>query len=218
MVSFIFLSLNYIITGHSNFSNVPFIRGINVIEVTKDGLEYEDKSLGLRISIPNGAFPANCDVNLQIGMAMYGPFEFPSNTSPISPILMINPSVRFLLEKPMHIQLPHIIDEATTGDIETLGIKIMKAPVLFSHCQYKFEDIKEDLKIELHKEEEKSYISFSISHFCFIAVLKNQALREDIFGTSCCVFPMCPSETAMASGEFSYHLSVTYYIEPCITV
>ena len=62
----------------------------------------------ITIIIPEGAVAEGKKVEFDISVAMYGPFIFPENTQPISPILWLYPQeAKVKLNKPIQIIMPH---------------------------------------------------------------------------------------------------------------
>ena len=44
---------------------------------------------GLHLLIPPGAIPAGIDISIDIGVALYGPFQYPERLRPVSPVFWI---------------------------------------------------------------------------------------------------------------------------------
>ena len=71
------------------------------------GLDYMIENHDITLKIPKGAV-AKREKILEVGVAMHGPFIFPENTQPISPILwlhLLEEDVK--LNKPIELILPH---------------------------------------------------------------------------------------------------------------
>ncbi len=180
------------------------------LNITSEGATYHDDSLGLHVEVPEEAVSE--DLSLKIGMTLYGPFQFPS--APISPILVLEPNNKTQLQKPVRITLPHTIKG------ENFCAWVMKA----NHTsdlltgKYKFCDIAEDSEIELHTKKNKCFATFSLSHFCFVALRMDSKSQEYAYQVGCCICPMVPSYDAMNSPMFTFILGVTYFMDPCLEV
>ena len=68
--------------------HVPFLDH-QILEVDSAGREYTNVDHDFTLRIPEGAVAEGEKVHLEVGVAMYGPFTFPDNTQPISPILWL---------------------------------------------------------------------------------------------------------------------------------
>ena len=75
--------------GSQFAASVPFLKQIEVISVTSNGAEYLCEEYGVRVKVPEGAFPPLMHSTLEVGITSRGPFEFPIGMIPISPILWI---------------------------------------------------------------------------------------------------------------------------------
>ena len=198
---------------------IPFIKSVQVLEITSGGCDYVDDSLGLRISAPEGVVSTEKVLTLRFGMALHGPFEVSSGnlSSLISPILMLHSCDDTELELPITITLPIIISQATDSDLTKYNIKVVKANYDSTSSQFIFEE-DNTCSIHLFSENDRSYATISLSHFCFISLLADSTLRDKAMDFDCCICPMCPSQEALSSRNFSFYLCITYYIQPCITV
>ena len=80
-----------------------------------NGVQYSMKDYGMTLIVPKGSVATGEEIHMEIGVTLYGPFNFPMGTRPISPIL----SVRLVEEKTLaepfqlHVILRHILGELT---------------------------------------------------------------------------------------------------------
>ena len=65
-------------------------------------------------------------MDIEVGVMLTGPFVFPQNIRPISPIIWICIRNEATLCKPVEIILPHIL-KLDTADSNKLGLRFMKA-------------------------------------------------------------------------------------------
>ena len=66
-----------------------------------------------------------------------------------------------------------------------------------------------------HSQSDKELVTFTLSHFCFITLRANgHGSREAAERTGYCVCPLLPSPKDVNSGTFTYHLCVTYFMDP----
>ena len=197
----------------------PFIKPIQIIQVSSNGEQYCDDSLSLRIDIPEGAVPKGSLLHLAVGMCLYGPFKFPDGLHPITPILMLCPQSNIELSKSYRVTLPHIIEDAEDGDVEALGIEVIKADHMKSLVAGEsiFDTIIKDSHLSFSTLNNIEQATFSLSHFCFIT-LRGKKKSEVQGRTRYCVCPLLPPPRTGSSHVFTYHLCVTYFMSPCLKV
>ena len=82
----------------------------------------------ITLRIPEGAVAEGEKIHFEVGVAMYGPFVFPENTQPISPILwlcVVEGDAQ--LRKPFQIVLPHYLTGLSKEKIEYHQVRFAKA-------------------------------------------------------------------------------------------
>lgn len=174
---------------------------------------YRDDSLGISITVPKGAVPEFTIFPIEVGTFLYGPFQFPEGSTLIAPILMLCPQNNIPLKKPVTVTLPHILFEATEGDVEPFNIRVVKA----DHENVQASDLEkcvfEDINpFDSHASfNDPNSITFSVSHFCFLSVR-----AENVKKKKCCICPLIPINRS--TGAHIYRLCVTYFMQPCIQV
>ena len=209
-------------------SSLRFIGPVQVLRITHAGIKYCNDKLGLCINIPQGAIIKGLELHLEVGMSLYGPFEYPAGTSPISPILMLCPQENVTLQKPIEVTLPHCIDQASQADVKALGIRIVKADhsqhlavctMLEDQVRFSFMDMDEaETDIRFSQDgDAKEYVTFSLSHFCFIS-LRSATSSEAARRKGFCIIPLQPIRFPPACNGITYHLPITYYMSPWLEV
>ncbi len=89
---------------------VPFLDPIVSIKCDSEGGDFCSDAHDFKISIPKGAIKKRATVEIQIGLALHGPFKFPRELRPVSPILWLCSTPETKLRKPVEIMLPHYLD------------------------------------------------------------------------------------------------------------
>ena len=202
------------------YSKLPFIKPVEVFQISSRGGQYRNDSLGLCIDVPEGAVPEGRLLQLEIGMCLYGPFKFPGNLYPIAPILMLCPQSNIKLSRRLRITLPHIISDADEGEIDFFDVQVIKADhtSLFTATETIFDNIIGESNLSLHTSSNCEVATFELSHFCFVTLRATANLQELAERMGYCICPLLPSPKAMSSGNFMYPLCVTYHIKPCLEV
>ena len=159
-------------------AEVPFLDH-QVLECDCNGKEYTNTEHDITLRIPEGAVAAGEKVHLEVGVAMFGPFNFPTNTQPISPILwlcLLEENAQ--LKKPFQIILPHYLIGLNEERLMHHQICFAKA----SHSSFTFEDQQVCYEFNSYNSApllfassgRKSYGIVTINHFCFYCLLAKQ--------------------------------------------
>ena len=203
-------------------TKLPFIKPVKVLQVSSKGKQYTDRSLGLCIDVPEGAVPEGSLLYLEVGMCLYGPFKFPNDLYPISPILMLCPQTDTKLNQSIKVTLPHIMKDVTNENVEKFGIQVVKADhtglVFGDTCV--FDSVVGDSNPLVHNKEGKGYVTFSLHHFCFVCIRTDHKF-EDVECGGYCICPLLPvprDSVFKSPCDIFYHLCVTYYMDPCFKV
>ena len=168
----------------------------HVLECDCNGQEYTNITHGITLRIPEGAITKGKIVHFEVGITMYGPFIFPENTRPISPILWL-----CLLEedtelnKPFQIVIPHYL----VGNFHHYHVEFAKAHhnnyIVNSNSQlfYTFYGLAKDPK--LTSEQGQNYGILETDHFCYLC-LKAEVKPEINRDLSYCLVRVesCPSD------------------------
>ena len=128
-----------------NTANVPFLHH-QMLECDCAGREYTNVDHDITLRIPEGAVAEGEKIHLEVGVAMYGPFTFPDNTQPISPILwlcILEEDAQ--LKKPFQIVLSHYLTGLSKERIEHHHVRFAKA----NHNDYTFIDAQ--MSYEFHQ-------------------------------------------------------------------
>ena len=82
----------------------------------------------ITIIIPEGAVAEGEKVHFEVCVAMYGPFIFPENTQPISPILWLYPmEANIELKKPLQVIIPHCVAGLTKDGLHQHQVCFIKS-------------------------------------------------------------------------------------------
>ena len=155
--------------------NVPFIE-----EIDSYSCDFHGATLSIHditVTIPPGAIPDEITAHIEMGVALYGPFKFPNNCQPVSPILWfcIQEDIELLL--PLTFRLPHVI-----ADISRANITFIKA----DHITYQ-DSVKRDmftfqpvLDGESDFTRESGYGYLSSKHCCFLCLNAENNITKDL--------------------------------------
>ena len=60
-----------------------------VAQCTHDGRSYFDECNDFGLEIPEGAIPEGESITIDIGVVLYGPFQYPEGLRPVSPVFWV---------------------------------------------------------------------------------------------------------------------------------
>ena len=88
-------------------------------QCTSDGRHYCDEANDFSLEIPEGAIPEGETVTIDIGVALYGPFQYPEGLRPVSPVfwLCVRDNKLFCFLKPVTVTIPHVLNLKNHNDI-----------------------------------------------------------------------------------------------------
>ena len=166
-------------------------------------------------AIPEGAIPEGDSINIEVGVTLTGPFDFPQGSKPVSPIVKLcvqqQPNYQFL--KPVEVVLPHYLDLTSEEDNvnSDLHIGFLKAGHELNHNQeYKFEQM--DLSDTHFKHE---YGILRTNHFCLLCIGEG-VTHEDTAKALFYLVGYCkimPDPTM-----WKVYFCVAYFLKTCVEV
>ena len=208
----------YFITAKKT-AHVPFLDH-QMLECDCNGQEYTNMDHDITLRIPEGAVPEGEKVHFEVGVAMYGPFIFPENTQPISPILwlcLLEEDVQ--LKKPFHIILPHYLTGLSKERIEHHQVGFAKA----NHSNYTFVDNQLSYKFQSYVTEpgilhvSSGYRNYGVlvsKHCCFYCLQANQT-RELAMDAGYCLVRI---ESSLSPQRNEIHYSTIFFLDTCLRV
>ena len=98
-------------------------------DCTSEGRKFIDKANEFSLEIPEGAIPEGERLTVDVGVALFCPFEFPEGLRPVSPLFWVcirdNASLQF--SKPVTVTIPHFLNLENDDDIQSLALTFLKA-------------------------------------------------------------------------------------------
>ena len=198
-------------------ANVPFLDH-QMLECDCNGREYTNVDHDITLRIPEGAVAEGEMVHFEVGVAMYGPFIFPENTQPISPILwlcLLEEDVE--LKKPFQVILPHCLTGLTKERIEYHQVVLAKAnhsdvTYMDNQMSYKFQRC--DVKPLLASTGYRNYGVLVSKHCCFYC-LQAQKTHELAMDAGYCLARI---EYFPSPQWNEIYFSSIFFLETCLRV
>lgn len=147
-----------------------------ILECGSNGLKYTNADHDMSLIVPEGALTDGKKIHFEIGVAMYGPFNFPDSTQPISPILWLHILEEDTqLEKAFSITLPHFLVKLTKENAENYDVAFAKA----RHDDYTIQDKQIYYNFKLHDSKpsfsssgDKHYGTIETKHCCYFCIME----------------------------------------------
>ena len=99
------------------------ITHISTFNITSEEANYFDEANDFGLDIQTGAIADGVNLTIDIGVALSGPFQFPTGLRPVSPVLWVHPERKDIqLSKPVTLKIPHFLGLANHEDIKSLGL------------------------------------------------------------------------------------------------
>ena len=202
-------------------AQVPFLDH-RILECDCNGLEYTNTEHSIILRVPKGAVPDNKKIHFEIGVTMYGPFDFPQTTQPISPILwlcILEEDIE--LKKPFQIVLPHFL----TGLTQNRLLNYHQAGFAkASHNSFSFQDSGQmcysfvpcGIQPQFISHENKDYGVLSLNHCCFYCILAKQT-RELAMEAGYCLVRIGTSPTLEGKFNVIFFFAI-YFLDTCLRV
>ena len=204
-------------------AQVPFLHH-SVLECGSSGREYTIEDHDITLRIPSGAIPTGEKVRFEIAVAMFGPFKFPRDTQPISPILWLCLLDDYVLSKPFQVILPHFLRALTKKGLKKHQIVFAKADhrdqttyyVNFSESkdqiEYAFEPCESMPHFATHGKY--SYGILMTNHCCFNCLLAKQTPELAMDAGYC----LTRVEAFISQQRSEVYFVAGYFLKSCIKV
>ena len=99
-----------------------------LLECDCNSHKYTIEGHDITLIIPEGSVAKGEKAHFEVAVAMYGPFNFPDNTQPISPILWLClMEENTVLKKPFQVILPHCLTGLTKNGLHQKQICFIKS-------------------------------------------------------------------------------------------
>ena len=197
-------------------ADVPFLY-CETIRCDSRGCEFFNNDHDLTVNIPKGAIREGRKVNLTIGVVMYGPFNFPTNIRPISPIIWLCTKEEHVeLQEPLQIKLPHIHQGLNDENYHKYQACFVKADhtVLFDkkgQMYYQFEKLENYTHMSFCSKSHQCYGTLQIYHFCYLCIAER--VNRDVLITA--DYCLAQQKLSMQCEKYEFHFFATFDLATC---
>ena len=176
-------------------------------------MKYFDKINYFGLEIPAGAIPEGESITIDIGVALYGPFQYPEGLRPVSPVfwVCVRDQNDFQFLKPVKVTIQHCLNLESHDNIESLGLTFLKGDHEMNPQQmYQFQQAEGDTFFDPHKR----YGLFQTTHFCYLCI-SSKISQKTIQNALFCVYAAIPH--TMSPRELAYvYFFVIFLLSTCL--
>ena len=182
---------------------------------TSEGLTYHDKLNDFTLLVQAGAIPSGKLLTIDIGVALYGPFQYPEGVRPVSPVfwICVRGQKNYTFLKPVHVTIEHCIQLDSNEEIASLGLKFLKGSHdLNSQQRYSFSTV--DRGSTFKFKAKCSYGTLKTDHFCYLCIV-GELNESTIKKAKFCLFGTIPRSFVYNESMYIYFF-VTFLLKTCL--
>ena len=177
-------------------------------DCTSEGRKFTDDVNDFSLEIPEGAIPEGERLTVDVGVALFGPFQFPEGLRPVSPVFWVcvrdNPN--FQLSKPVTVTIPHFLDLENDEDIQCLGLTFLKATHnKNSDRLYEFQSTDGEMDFK----SVKTRAILKTTRFCYDCIAAND-IPKTLKNSWFCITAVLPQYSTSVSGRVNAYFFVTF--------
>ena len=182
-------------------------------QCTHDGRNYYDEHNDFGLEIPEGAIPEGESITIDIGVALYGPFQYPEGLRPVSPVFWVCVRDQKLPQflEPVKVTIPHFLNLETPEDIESLGLTFLKGDhEMNSQQMHQFKPAEGNQSFKCHK----IHGVLETTHFCYQCIsgkISHELIRKARF----CIYAAIPRLTSPKEPSY-IKFFITFLLSTCI--
>ena len=194
-------------------AEVPFLYH-QVLECGYEGLTHTISDHDVTITIPEGAVSKGDTVHFELGVSLYGPFRFPENVRPISPVIWLCLLEEdYDLKQTFEIHVPHFLMHLTKQRIWYHQVHFAKANHNYiemnnKRTTYTFQQL--DSQPYFVTKDDKPFAILRTKHCCFLCLeaKKSQQLTKD---TKYCL-------VRIDCSPYKVNFLATFFLKTCLKV
>ena len=193
---------------------VPFLHH-QILVCDSKPQQYIIQDHDITLKLPEGAVDLGEILHLEIGVAMYGPFQFPENTQAISPIIWLCPVENTELKKPFQLTVPHFLTELSEDKLYHHEVAFAKAShhiIKDYERGYSFHVC--DTKPVFTSHYHKFYGVLVSQHFCFYCLKARQTAELALDAG----YGLVRIEKLLSPQINQVHFCAIYLLKTCLKV
>ena len=180
---------------------------------TSQGIEYNDEWNDFTLKIPQGAIPEGESLTIDIGVALYGPFQYPEGLRPVSPVfwICVRDKKYFHFLKPVEVTVPHFLTLDGEEDVKSLGLTFLKG---HHEMGWKQKTHFQQAEGTALFRPGSDYGVLHTHHFCYLCITSKKS-KETLCKANFCMFAAIPRVFATYKSTYAF-IFVTFFLKTCL--
>ena len=200
---------------HRVLQSAMFKTSVEVIACDDSGGSYSSESHNIQLRIPEGAISAASlavSTNLEFAATLQGPFEFPADVKPVSPIVWFSTQVGIQFAKSVELTLPHFANRSEPLAFYAADTRKLRGKFQFQRLRAREKGITE------RDGTLKTKLSANQSRFVCIACMGSKPIKEVINRAKYYIVKAAPKtiDTSQWKVFYCIVLSLPTCIEVCL--
>ena len=193
---------------------IPFLHHY-ILECGHTGVIYTFEDHDITLIVPEGALDKDQTVHFELDAAMYGPFIFPKNACPISPIVWLSLLEKDVkLKKSFQLILPHFLTELTKEELDHHRVGYAKAIHTIKDGEIKYEFGPCNSELRFASCGNKSFAVLESDHCCFYCLEANKTSKLAMDAGYC----LTQVERSVSHNKYEVSFVASYFLQTCIRV
>ena len=188
-------------------AQVPFLDH-QLLECDSRGQEYTNAMHNITFVVPEGAVDHGKKIHFEVGVTMYGPFNYQEGFRPISPIVWL-----CLLEEDIELKKPfQLIEQIYHHNVQFAKANHFKFNFLGNQMTYTFCHC--DIKPHFKSIGPKSYAVLEANHCCFYCIEAKQTHKLALDAG----YSLVRVESPLRGHKNEVYFAAIYSLETCLRV
>ncbi|CAI8051843.1 hypothetical protein GBAR_LOCUS28378 [Geodia barretti] len=177
-------------------------------DCTSEGRKFTDEANDFSLEIPEGAIPEGESHTVDVGVGLFGPFQFPEGLRPVSPVfwVCVRDQKNFQFSKHVPVTIPHFLNLENEDDIQSLGLTFLKADHnKNSEGLYEFNPTDGEMDFQTFK----SHGILRTLHFCSLCIAARdipKSLQKALF----CITAVLPKFSIPVGKSINLYFIITF--------
>ena len=177
-------------------------------DCTSEGRKFTDEANDFSLEIPEGAIPEGERHTVDVGVGLFGPFQFPEGLRPVSPVfwVCVRDQKNFQFSKHVPVTIPHFLNLENDDDIQSLGLTFLKADHnKNSEGLYEFNPTDGEMDFQTFK----SHGILRTLHFCSLCIATKdipKSLEKALF----CITAVLPKFSIPVGKSIDLYFLITF--------
>ena len=196
-----------------NYSSIHSFNAAETITFDQNGGQYTSQYHDIRITVPKGAIKKHAVVELQVKVTLHGPYTFPDEKRPISPIVWVGMSPNIKFKRPIEIRIPHFAEispESLNEELIFLKTTDWKKTVKTYGKLYRFFQVAEN-----NQHFNNNHGTVSTKEACFFCIAGDISSNSTLTANYC-LLPVIPRQITQPTWKIHYYF--TYLLKSYIHV